>query len=156
MGVKSDGWAAAAGLPAGCFYLELSILRGGLQGIGDYKGVGLSLIGEQGSRLVLGAMLAIFGMGVTGAYLGSLLSYVAMSAYCWRLLRAQLAGVPGDRRAPFSAIGLGRHVSGSLGRDRRSGGDPAASEHRPDHRQAPVRQQDLPAHTRSPRSRPRC
>ena len=53
VGVKHDPWAAAIGIPAGCLWLELSILRGALQGVGDYKAVGLSLIGEQGSRLVI-------------------------------------------------------------------------------------------------------
>ena len=48
VGVKhSDQWAAAIGVPAGCMWLGLSILRGALQGIGDYKSVGLSLVGEQ-------------------------------------------------------------------------------------------------------------
>ncbi len=114
VGVKGDGWAAAAGLPAGCLYLELSILRGGLQGIGDYKGVGLSLIGEQGSRLVLGAALALAGLGVTGAYLGSLLSYVVMSLYCWRLLYRQLDGEAlRDRATAPAPVSLRRHVWGA-------------------------------------------
>src|SRR5579859_4038362 len=59
VGVPHDRWAAAIGLPAGCLWLELSILRGALQGVGDYRGVGLSLIGEQGTRLIVGALLAI-------------------------------------------------------------------------------------------------
>src|ERR1700694_4380589 len=58
VGVKNDQWAAAIGLPAGCLWLELSFLRGALQGIGDYKSVGLSLIGEQATRLVVGTALA--------------------------------------------------------------------------------------------------
>jgi O-antigen/teichoic acid export membrane protein len=117
VGVKHDSWAAAAGIPAGCVYLEVSILRGALQGIGDYKSVGLSLIGEQATRLVGGAVLAVIGLGVGGAYLGSLLSYVAMSVYCaWRLY-AQLAG-PHRRRLPVrgaarAALGLWRHVWGA-------------------------------------------
>lgn len=111
VGVKDDGWAAAAGLPAGCLYLELCILRGGLQGIGDYKSVGLSLIGEQGSRLVLGAALAIAGLGVTGAYLGSLLSYVAMSLWCWGRLYRQLGGEAlRDRATAPAPVSLRAHV----------------------------------------------
>jgi O-antigen/teichoic acid export membrane protein len=82
VGVKHYPWAAAAGLPAGCLFLQVSLLRGVLQGVGDYRSVGYSLVGEQASRLVLGAILAAAGLGVTGAYLGSLLSYVAMSLYC--------------------------------------------------------------------------
>ena len=61
---------AALGIPAGCLWLELSILRGALQGVGDYSSVGISLIGEQGARLITGTTLAAVGFGVTGAYLG--------------------------------------------------------------------------------------
>jgi hypothetical protein len=107
-------WAAAAGIPAGCVYLEISILRGALQGLGDYKGVGLSLVGEQGTRLVAGSILAVVGLGVAGAYLGSLISYVAMSAYCAIRLYAKVAD-PGRKRwstteAGRSVFGLWRHV----------------------------------------------
>ncbi len=122
VGVPGDEWAAAVGLPAGCMYLQVSILRGALQGIGDYKSVGLSLIGEQAARLVLGAALVLAGLSVAGAYLGSLLSYVAMSAYCaWRLRSRVLAsgvgaGAPSAvaPRAPSAvataAHGLWTHV----------------------------------------------
>ena len=61
VGVKHDPWAAALGLPAAGLWLELSVLRGVLQGIGDYKGVGVSLVGEQAARLVTGALLAAAG-----------------------------------------------------------------------------------------------
>jgi O-antigen/teichoic acid export membrane protein len=92
VGVKQYQWAAAVGIPAGCLWLELSILRGALQGVGDYRSVGLSLIGEQGVRLVTGATLALAGLGVTGAYLGTPLSFVVMCAYCaWMLQRAVAA-----------------------------------------------------------------
>lgn len=107
VGVKRYPWAAAVGLPAGCLYLEVSLLRGALQGIGDYRSVGYSLVGEQASRLVLGTVLAAVGLSVTGAYIGSLLSYVAMSFYCvfalyrnvhgaeWRPSRKARAGTVG-------------------------------------------------------------
>ena len=114
VGVKHDPWAAAVGSPAGCLYLEVSILRGALQGIGDYKSVGLSLIGEQTMRLVSGAVLAAIGLKVTGAYIGSLISYIAMSAYCAIKLYNQLAG-PDHRRwsarnTARAAFGLWHHV----------------------------------------------
>lgn len=99
IGVSHFPWAAAAGLPAGCLYLQLSLLRGALQGIGDYRAVGISLVAEQATRLALGAGLALAGLSVTGAYLGSLGSYVAMSLYCGWQLR---------RRIPSPAQGSGR------------------------------------------------
>jgi O-antigen/teichoic acid export membrane protein len=91
-----DRWAAAIGLPAAFLWLELSILRGALQGIGDYKTVGLSLIGEQATRLVLGAALAGAGLGVTGAYLGTPLSFIAMGVYCVICLRRHVAEIEGE------------------------------------------------------------
>jgi O-antigen/teichoic acid export membrane protein len=87
VGVKNDQWAASIGLPAGCLWLWLSILRGALQGVGDYKSVGISLVLEQAMRLVSGAALAAAGLGVTGAYLGTPISFIAMGAYCWLRLR---------------------------------------------------------------------
>ncbi len=112
VGVKHDDqWAAAIGLPAGCMWLGLSILRGALQGVGDYKSVGLSLVGEQAVRLVSGAALAAIGLGVTGAYLGTPISFIAMGAYCTIALRRYAASVessPGRR--PQAAFGLWDHV----------------------------------------------
>jgi O-antigen/teichoic acid export membrane protein len=110
VGVKKDSWAAAAGLPAGCLYLQLSILRGALQGIGDYKSVGLSLIFEQAARLVLGAVLAAIGLNVTGAYLGSLLSYVAMCAWCWVELQRRVHGTAIASGVASAALSLWTHV----------------------------------------------
>jgi O-antigen/teichoic acid export membrane protein len=93
VGVPHQGWAAAAGIPAGCAYLAVCILRGALQGLGDYRTVAVSLVGEQVVRLVAGAVLILAGLGVAGAYLGSLIAYVGMSALCARALYAR-AGRP--------------------------------------------------------------
>ena len=53
--------AAALGIPSGCLYLEVCLLRGALQGVGDYRTVGASLVGEraecrseQGTRRMVG------------------------------------------------------------------------------------------------------
>jgi O-antigen/teichoic acid export membrane protein len=115
VGVPHYPWAAALGIPAGCLYLEISLLRGALQGVGDYKGVGLSLIGEQGVRLLTGAALAI-PFSVTGAYLGSLLSYIVMSGYCVVQLRKYAAGYVETRTEPVLApeVSLWRHVRRAL------------------------------------------
>jgi O-antigen/teichoic acid export membrane protein len=109
VGVTHDPWAAAIGLPAGCLWLELSILRGALQGIGDYRTVGLSLVGEQATRLVAGAALAAAGLGVTGAYLGTPLSFIAMAVYCTTHLRryaaAHSTGAVTNAAPPPHALG---------------------------------------------------
>jgi O-antigen/teichoic acid export membrane protein len=114
VGVNKDQWAAAIGLPAGCLWLELSILRGALQGVGDYKSVGLSLIGEQAVRLVVGAALAAAGLGVTGAYLGTPVSFIAVSVYCAIMLRrhvqALTGAVPRTSVVPQAALELWAHV----------------------------------------------
>ncbi len=115
VGVKHDQWAAALGLPAAGLWLELSVLRGVLQGLGDYKGVGLSLIGEQGARLIMGATLAAAGLGVTGAYLGTPLSFIAMGLFCAHRLRRHVAAVEAGplgavTEAPPAGISLWEHV----------------------------------------------
>jgi len=109
VGVKHHAWAAAAGLPAGSLYLELSLLRGALQGIGDYRGVGISLVGEQVARLVLGSVLAVAGLDLAGAYLGSLLSYAVVCVYCAYALREQLLG-QGPVKPAAAALSLWAHV----------------------------------------------
>ncbi len=108
VGVKHYPWAAAVGIPAACLYLEVSILRGALQGLGDYKSVGISLVAEQGVRLVTGAILAI-GLSVTGAFLGSLLSYVAMTVYCWAQLRRHVPAWQPERSRAVT-LTLWNHV----------------------------------------------
>jgi O-antigen/teichoic acid export membrane protein len=114
VGVKRDQWAAAIGLPAGCLWLELSILRGALQGVGDYKSVGISLVGEQSVRLITGAALAAAGLGVTGAYLGTPLSFIVMGVYCAVYLRRYAALHPADAAtvvpAPRTQLSLWTHV----------------------------------------------
>ena len=114
VGVRNDQWAAAVGLPAAVLWLSLSILRGALQGIGDYQGVGLSLIGEQAARLVTGTILAAAGLGVTGAYLGTPLSFLAIGVYCARRLQRAAheaeAATPAAVTTAPATLGLWRHV----------------------------------------------
>jgi O-antigen/teichoic acid export membrane protein len=115
VGVKHVPWAAALGLPAAGLWLELSVLRGVLQGIGDYKGVGVSLVGEQAVRLVTGALLAAAGAGVTGAYLGTPLSFIAIGLYCaWRLRKQVVTetgqSLPSGAKLPPAALSLWAHV----------------------------------------------
>jgi O-antigen/teichoic acid export membrane protein len=117
VGVKHDQWAAAIGLLAGGLWLELSILRGALQGVGDYKTVGLSLVSEQGVRLIAGAILAAAltgaGLGVTGAYLGTPISFTVICVYCAIQLRHYARRADSATAAPATAhatIPLWTHV----------------------------------------------
>jgi O-antigen/teichoic acid export membrane protein len=68
IGVET-AWAAAAVLPTGGLWLLLSIQRGTLAGLGAYRPVGLSIVGEAGGRLILAVVLVAAGLGTTGAYL---------------------------------------------------------------------------------------
>jgi O-antigen/teichoic acid export membrane protein len=88
VGVRHDQWAAALGLPAAGLWLWLSTLAGTLQGIGEYRDVAVSIIGQQAVRLPIGAALAAAGLGVFGAFAGSSVAFLAMGAWClWRIRR---------------------------------------------------------------------
>lgn len=112
VGVEQE-WAAAIGPPAAVLWLLLSLLRGGLQGAGDYRAVGVSLVGEQGARLVLGTALAAAGLGVTGAYLGTPLSLLVMALYCGVELRRRTAASGSPADGVTAARRLRDHVAGA-------------------------------------------
>jgi O-antigen/teichoic acid export membrane protein len=91
-----EEWAAAA-VPVTCMlWAMLSVERGALQGFGDYRTVGMSMVGEAGSRLVFGLLLVAVGLDVTGAFLGSAASLIAVGVV--------LAG-PLHRRLPARHAG---------------------------------------------------
>ena len=73
-----EEWAAAAVPVTSMLWTLLSVERGALQGFERYRTVGLSLVGEGLTRLLFAAALVGAGLGVTGAFLGSGLSLVAM------------------------------------------------------------------------------
>ncbi len=80
VGVGGAPWAASAVLASGAAWLLLSTLRGVLQGLGRFGWVAISVVGEAGFRLVFAVALVSAGGGVTGGFLGSGLSVVAMAA----------------------------------------------------------------------------
>ena len=96
VGVPRVSWAAALGLPSAGVYLWLSTLAGILQGVGDYRGVSIQLIGQQAVRLPVGGALAAVGLGVFGAYAGSGVAFAAMGIYCLWRIRRHAMGAPGD------------------------------------------------------------
>jgi O-antigen/teichoic acid export membrane protein len=85
-------WGAAAVLPSACVWLALCVERGVLQGLGHYRLVGLSLVGEAGARLVSGSALILAGLGAAGGFAGTGLSVLMMSLLLWGPLHRALAG----------------------------------------------------------------
>jgi O-antigen/teichoic acid export membrane protein len=121
VGVGDHEWAAAAVLPTGALWLVLCVQRGVLQGLRRYGAVGLSIMGEGTSRLVLGLALYGAGLGVTGAFLGTTASLLAVSLVLLVPLRRALEregrpelthaeprfrGLLSRARAPIAAFSL--------------------------------------------------
>lgn len=71
-------WAAAAVPVTAVLWMILSVERGALQGFQRYKLVAWSLIGEATARLAFALVLVGVGLDVTGAFLGTALSFVAV------------------------------------------------------------------------------
>lgn len=117
MGV-TQVWAACAVPPTACIWVLLSIQRGALQAIRSYTSVGISMVTEQTARLVLGSILVVAGMGVTGAYLGTpaamCVTSLALSAVLVRRLgapdlskaRKTLRRFTWDARVPIAGLAL--------------------------------------------------
>jgi O-antigen/teichoic acid export membrane protein len=83
-------WAAAAIPVTSMLWIILSVERGVLQGFQRYRAVALSIIGEASTRIVFALLLVAAGLDVTGAFLGSALSLVAMALVLQLPLRQHL------------------------------------------------------------------
>jgi O-antigen/teichoic acid export membrane protein len=90
-----EQWAAAATAPTGFLWLLLSVERGALQGLHAYKPVAWSVVLENFGRVVFGLVLVGAGMGVTGAYLGTPLSMLAVAAGLRRVTSRRLGPAAG-------------------------------------------------------------
>ena len=103
-----EEWAAAAVPPTAVLYLVLCIQRGLLLSTRAYRVVGASIVLEALGRLAAGVVLVGLGLGVSGAYLGTMGSFVIAAAVLAVVLRRRL-GAP--------AAGTPRHPLRSLARD---------------------------------------
>lgn len=116
LGVSEHPWAVA-GLPAtGSLWLLLSLQRGVMQGLRMYGQVGVSIIGEALGRIVFAVVLFGVGLGVTGAYLGNPVAFVAISLWLSRVLAKRLG--PAERATDEGAgvgAGAGRALLGLVG-----------------------------------------
>jgi O-antigen/teichoic acid export membrane protein len=86
-------WAAAAVPLTSMLWILLSVERGVLQGFQHYRIVAFSVVGEAATRLLFALALVGAGLDVTGAFLGSALSLVAMALMLLVPLRRHL-GAP--------------------------------------------------------------
>jgi O-antigen/teichoic acid export membrane protein len=86
IGVDEAPWAAAAIPPTGVLWMLLSLQRGALQGLRQYRPVGLSIVGEAAGRLICGLLLVALGLGVTGALLGTPVAFVLVALWLEREL----------------------------------------------------------------------
>lgn len=91
-------WAAAAVPVAAAMWLLLSVQRGLLQAAQAYRPVAWSIVLEGLGRVVVALAFVGAGLGVTGAYLGTLAAWVAASAALWVVLRRRLG--PARRDTP--------------------------------------------------------
>jgi O-antigen/teichoic acid export membrane protein len=89
-------WAAAAIPVTAMLWVILSVLRGALQGFQQYKTVALSIVGEASSRIAFALILVGIGLDVTGAFLGSACSLIAIALILLRPLQRQLEGANPD------------------------------------------------------------
>ena len=89
-------WAAAAVPVTAMLWMVLSVERGALQGFQRYKLVAWSIIGEAGSRLACALLLVGVGLDVTGAFLGTALSFVAIGLVLAAPLAPHLPNVEGS------------------------------------------------------------
>jgi O-antigen/teichoic acid export membrane protein len=89
-------WGAAAIPVTSMLWMILSVERGVLQGFQRYRAVALSIIGEASTRIVFALLLVAVGLDVTGAFLGSALSLVAMALVLQIPLRRHLPPADGD------------------------------------------------------------
>ena len=94
-----EAWAAAATAPTAALWILLSVERGALQGVHAYKPVAWSLVLESAGRLVFGVILVAAGLGVSGAYLGTPLSFLATALGLWWVGRNRIGTASGSPEA---------------------------------------------------------
>jgi O-antigen/teichoic acid export membrane protein len=98
IGVDDVPWAAAAIPPTGVLWMLISLQRGALQGLTAYRPVGVSIVAEAAGRLVFGLVFVGLGLGVTGALLGTPVSFALVAVWLERELHRHV-GPPAEHGA---------------------------------------------------------
>ena len=95
-----DQTVAAAAVPVtGTLWLLLSVQRGLLQSAQAYRTIGLSVIFEAAGRLLVALAFVGAGLGVTGAYLGTMAS-LGLTAIALELVLRRRLGAPSADAPP--------------------------------------------------------
>jgi O-antigen/teichoic acid export membrane protein len=105
-----EEWAAAAVPVTAGVWLLLSLERGLLQAGRAYRAVGWSIVLEAAGRLTIGVVLVVIGLGVTGAYLGTLGALLAMATVLALVLHRRL-GPPAATTPPHPLRALARDAA---------------------------------------------
>jgi O-antigen/teichoic acid export membrane protein len=106
IGVDEAPWGAAAILPTGVLWMLISLQRGALQGLREYAPVGVSIVLEGVGRLVCALVLFAFGLGVTGAMLGTPVAFALVAIGLEVVLHRRIGPVVDTGAAVRSLRGL--------------------------------------------------
>jgi O-antigen/teichoic acid export membrane protein len=93
-----EHWGAAAVPVTAVLWMLVCVERGALQGFQRYRLVGVSLVAEASFRLLFSGLLVAAGLDVTGAFLGSALSLIAIGLALGVPLHRRLHGKPIGQR----------------------------------------------------------
>jgi O-antigen/teichoic acid export membrane protein len=103
-----EPWAAATVLPAGVMWGGLALMRGVLQGLAEYRLVGLSLVVEQAFRLLLGLVAAAAIGTVTAIFIAAVPLAIIPVALMLGLQARRLLGAPDHTPARTGLRALAR------------------------------------------------
>jgi O-antigen/teichoic acid export membrane protein len=103
-------WAAAALPLTSVLWAFVSVERGALQGFQRYRMVGASLVIEATFRVAFAVPLVVAGLGVTGAFLGSGLSLVAVGLVLAVPLFRRLPPASSEQYVPLRALLAGSWI----------------------------------------------
>jgi O-antigen/teichoic acid export membrane protein len=105
-----EEWAAAAVPVSGALWLLVSVQRGLLQSARAYVPVALSIVLEGMGRILGAVVLVTAGLGVTGAYLGTMAAFACAAIALHVVLRRRL-GAPARTAPPHPLRRLARDAA---------------------------------------------
>lgn len=96
-GTPEHPWAAAAIPATGAMWLLVSLQRGVLQGLHAFRPIGVSIVGEAFTRLVIGLVLAAVA-GVTGAFVATILVFAVLAGFLQQSIATRIGAPEAEGR----------------------------------------------------------